>query len=59
MEVKTERGSSQRRTLVNEERNPYATVKLIEDGESGTEKFDGFVRATLSNEKQSLIPYRK
>jgi len=59
VEVKTERGSSQWGTLVNEERNPYATVKLIESGESGTEEFDSFVRAALSNEKWSLIPYPK
>ena len=53
VEVKTERDSSQRGTLVNEERNPYATVKLIESGESVTEEFDSFVRAALSNEKWS------
>ena len=51
VEVKTERGSSQQRTLINEERNLYATVKLIEGGESDTEEFDSFVRATLFNEK--------
>jgi hypothetical protein len=38
--------------LVNEERSPYATVKLIERGELDSPEFNDFVEAALSDEKQ-------
>lgn len=50
VEVRTERGSSQRGTLMNEERSPYATVKLIESGELDTVEFNSFVETALSTE---------
>jgi hypothetical protein len=48
VEVKTERGSSQHGMLINEERSPYATVKLIEKGQLDSPEFNGFVEAALS-----------
>jgi len=48
VEIRTERGSKQRGSLINEERSPFSTVKLIESGELDTEEFHDFVRAALS-----------